>query len=149
MGDTLYSAGDILDKTLVAKRKLAIYNGVPDASYIPVIVGDIEGGKVVGRVYSYIAADPYKGRAELWWMFWPSTDGGKYYYAPHVEGDFDLRLLEQQGVLSEEEKKKAEEEKNKPWYEKIMDRALWIIPVAIIGAAAVRGLFTRQKTTNE
>lgn len=141
----LYNAGDIIDKTLIALKRLPVYSDVPRRGSNPPIVGYTTAGKPIGVVYSFIEADPTQNRAALWWMFWPgSTYGGKYFYIPHNAGDFDVDALKQQGVLTLEEQREKEEEENKEWYEKIVDRIIPIGVGVILATAVIRGVLSRK-----
>lgn len=139
MAEPIYSASDIVDKTLVSERDLPYYNGVPDGAYFPQQIGIFSKGVVVGTVFSWVDADPAKNRPQLWWMFYPGSSGS-YYYMPHDSGAFDLDALAQQGVLSEEQKAAQAQ----TWYEKVLTKVLPIVMVTVLGAAAIRGYLSRK-----
>lgn len=141
----LYNADNVVDKTLIALRRLPVYSDVPRKGSNPPIVGYTTAGKPIGIVYSYITADPTQNRSTLWWMFWPGTGyGGQYFYIPHNVGDFDVNALKQQGVLTLEEQRQQEEEANKEWYEKILDRIVPIGVGVIIAGAVIKGVLSRK-----
>lgn len=141
----LYNADDIIDKTLIAQRRLPVYNDIPRRGETPKVVGYTTAGKPIGVVYSYINADPAQNRPNLWWMFWPGTGyGGVYFYIPHNQGDFDVNALKQQGVLTLEEQRALEEEQNKEWYEKIVDRIIPIGVGVLLAGAVIRGVLSRK-----
>lgn len=148
---SLYKADDVIDKTLFAQEKIPVYDNVPPQPQK--LLGYVEPGNPVGIVYSYLEADPSRGRANLWWMFYP-TDGSEFnnYYAEQVGGYYDVEALRQQGVISEEEARQKEEEANKPWYEQLLDnygKPLVIgILITAVAAAAVKGFFSRPKQTS-
>lgn len=144
MAEGTYSADEIVDKTLFTKKSLPYYDSVPSKYNTATVIGTIGAGLAAGQVYSYIDADPYENRDTLWWMFYPGGLSGNYYYMPHRQGDFDMAKLEAQGVLSEEQKRIAEADANKKWYEKLFDKALPAVVIAIVGAAAVRGYLSRK-----
>lgn len=129
----LYSVDDIIGKTLVAKQRVPLYRlPYPNAE----LIGYVEPGKYVGLVYSYQNIDPANGRYNLWWMFAPAAGTSNYYYAPHVEGYYDIKALAQQGVITTEEKIKREAEAkrlaNEPWYMGLLRTALpWVAGIAI------------------
>lgn len=144
----LYSAADVLEKTLIANKDLAVYDGFPTKAYTPNRIGTTKKGYPAGIVYSWIDADPSNNRSTLWWMFYPASAGGANYFIPHSAGNFDVSALRQQGVISvkeqEEEKKEKEENENKEWYERVLDRVLPIGAGVVIAAAIVKGLFSRK-----
>lgn len=146
MPGDVYSADQILNKTLYAKKAIPIYNGVPSKTNTPVKIGTIPVGSPVGMVYSYIDADAANNRANLWWVFFPSTTTGAYYYAEHHVGDYDTDSLSQQGALTTEEQKAAEEEANKTWYEKIADKIIPVVLIVGIGGAVVKGVLSRKSS---
>jgi len=143
MADPIYSAADIVDKTLFMEVDAPYYDSVPSKSNVPKILGYAKAGTPAGQVYSWIDSDPYNNRPQLWWMFYPGSTG-KYYYMPHSKDVFDLDALEQQGVLSDEQKAALAAADNQTWYEKLLNQALPWIAVIIIGGAAVRGYMSRK-----
>lgn len=138
MGD-IYSAAEVIDKTLITKKALPYYDGVPELGYTPKQLGTVPAGESAGTVYSFIDADPGENRPTLWWMFYPRSSG-QYYYMPHHEGDFDLQSLIDQGAESEAEKNKDD----LTWYERLTQQILPIVAITVIGAAAVKGYFSRR-----
>lgn len=145
MADGIYSAGDIVDKTLFTLRDLPYYDSVPSAYNTPKVLGVIDAGTPVGQVYSWIDADPGQNRAALWWQFYPSGFSNRFFYMPHNKGDFDMEALQAQGVLSDQQKAAAEAEANKAWYEKLFDKIVPVGAVVILGAAVIRGYFSNRK----
>jgi hypothetical protein len=143
MGD-LYDVSQVLEKTLTAKQDVNIFDGLPTAGHMPTQIGKVKAGNPVGIVFSWADQDPSQNRDNIWWIFYPVNSWGKYYYAPHAAGLYDLSGLRQQGVLSLTEQAAKEAEANKPWYEKIAGQAIAIIGIAIIGAAFVRGYVSRK-----
>ena len=141
----IYDVSQVVDKTLVAAKDLAVYDGYPTKTYTPKQVGTVRAGYPAGIVYSWINADPGSNRGTLWWMFYPATSSGSYYFIPHNKGDFDISNLREQGVITVEEQQTAEDEQNKEWYEKVLDRIVPIALVAVLGAAAIRGYFSSRK----
>lgn len=133
MADTVYNAGDIVGKTLVAKVPVKTY-GYPGDNSTPGAA--IPAGQTIGVVYSYLDADPSQGRTGIWWMF---QTGNGYFYVPHQTGAFDVKVLTDQGVLTTDEKTQAELDANKPWYQHILDSIGSYVPW-IIGAIVVTGL---------
>ena len=138
MSDT-YSADQVIDKFLKTTKALPYYANVPDGSYTAKQLGTWPAGTYAGRVFSWIDADPAKGRPDLWWMFYPDSNG-VYTYMPHRSGDFDIQSLRDQGALSDQELNNPD-----TWYEKVLKMALPVIAIAIVGGAAIRGYFSRGK----
>lgn len=149
----MYSPASIIDKTLVAAKDLKVYRFPPDKNLPAVEAGIVKKGNPVGIVYGFLNPDPVRNRSVLWWQFWPASGLSNYYYVPHLEDDFDLSLLREQGVISVkeeiEEQQRKEEEANKTWYEKLFDKAVPVVlsvavGVALIGAAG-RIIANRKK----
>lgn len=147
-GGDLYDVSKIIDKTLVADKDLPVFDSVPTKANKPMQIGIVLKGNPAGIVYSYINADPANNRPNVWWMFYPATTNGPYYYMPHNAGDFNVSAIRQQGVISVqeqvEEDKRKEEDANKEWYEKIMDRVIPVGATVIIAAAIIKGIFSHK-----
>lgn len=141
----IYDVSQVVDKTLTAVKEIPVYDSYPTAGHTPKQIGVVRAGYPAGIVYSWINADPGQNRGTIWWMFWPATDGGNYYFIPHNKGWFDIAALREQGVITVEEEQQQEEEENKEWYEKVLDRILPVAVVAILGAAAIRGFLSARK----
>lgn len=90
---TVFNAGSIIDKTLIAKKKLTVYNsaGLP--------VGFVAAGQPAGVVYSYLDIKPGV-RDKLTWQF---SLHGNFYYIPHEMNAFDVSSIKKQGVLTLDE----------------------------------------------
>lgn len=132
----IYDVGDVIDKILVTEKPLPYYDSYPPWSYKQ--LGTFPAGATAGKVYSWIDADPASGRQTIWWMFYGAN--GTYYYMPHHPGDFNVDVLQSQGVLTDDQKN------NPPtWYEKVLGEVLPFIAIAVIGAAAVKGYFSTRK----
>lgn len=140
----MVSAGDIIDKTLIAAKRIPVYRQAADGAEI---VGYVDAGKPVGVVYSYLNPNPALNRSGLWWAFYPNS--GMYYYAPHNSADFSLSALKQQGVISTTEKVKEEQDAAKrasrTWYENLISD-YWYIPVGIGALIAAPGIITAIKS---
>lgn len=117
-----YSIGDLLDKTIMADRKVYIYDN-PTAGAKPIAY--VEAGRPVGVLWSWLNINPAMGRDRIWLIFYPPNSFSQYYYAPYNDGDFDWSYVQQQGVLTviQEQQQEAEKEKeeNKSIFEKIAD----------------------------
>jgi hypothetical protein len=100
-----FSADQIIGKTLIAKKPVAIYAAPGQKSIATVAPGD-----PVGVVYSYIGGT---GGNPLFWQFYVKTAGvEKAYYAKHETDAFNNLSLTDQGVktTAEIEKEKAQAE---------------------------------------
>lgn len=146
MPPDLYSAAQVIDKTLMAKVRVPIFNRVPDNTHtqVPQEIGFASPGSPVGRVFSYIEADPTRGRQNLWWVFWPVSNFEGYYYAEHKPGNYDVSALRQQGAISVKEEFEKKDDADKPWYEKFIKQyGPWVVGLAV-GTAVIRGLLSRR-----
>ena len=101
---TTYSADQIIGKSLVAKKSVELKRLPQDSA--PSIY-TVKPGQTVGVVYSYLL--PKEGRSTLYWQFIDAN--GRYFYAAHKEGIFDIDSIKTQGGKSTEEKLKEEEER--------------------------------------
>jgi len=92
-----YDPQDIVGITLYAKKPVPIvrlpYDSEQPAKTIP-------AGQPVGEVYSFLLAN--EGRTGLYWMFYDQNN--RPYYARHEKGLFDENSIQNQGVLSTEQK---------------------------------------------
>jgi hypothetical protein len=96
VGNT-FSASDIVGKSLIAKKRVDIFDTVHSNRKR---IAFVRPGDSVGIVYSWLSRPD-----GLWWQF---KSGSNYYYAKHAEGLFDVSNLKTQGVLTLEEKKEQE-----------------------------------------
>jgi hypothetical protein len=92
-----FSAADIVGKSLIAKKRVDIYDTVHAHRKR---IAYIRPGDSVGIVYSWLSRPD-----GLWWMF---QSGTGYYYAKHASGIFDVSNIKTQGVLTLEQKKEQE-----------------------------------------
>jgi len=92
-----FSAADIVGKSLIALKRVDIYDTVHAHRKR---IAFIRPGDSVGVVYSWLSRPD-----GLWWMF---QSGTGYYYAKHAAGLFDVSNLKTQGVLTMEQKKEQE-----------------------------------------
>ena len=92
-----YTANDIVDKTLYAKKKVNAKKYPTDDA--PVLF-TIQPGEIVGVVYSYLM--PVTGRSKLHWQFQQSD--GTSFYTEHDTGRYDLEKLREQGLQTITEK---------------------------------------------
>lgn len=133
---TIYSASDIIGKTLIAKTKVNIYRNPTDNSEL---LGYVNAGQPVGVVYSYLEPSAIQNRSGFYWAF---NQNGIYYYSKQDPGLYDVSALKQQGVLTTSEKVAAELEAAKqaalPWYENLIRKyGIWVV-ITIIAATAIK-----------
>lgn len=121
-----YSAEQIIDKTLIAKKPIKLVRYASDDA--PVIY-TVQPGQTVGIVYSYLL--PGENRSSLYWSF--NDADGRAYYAKHGVGLFDVKALKDSGALTVQEQTEAEEEKQLTTGDKIFRL---VKNLAFIGAGA-------------
>jgi hypothetical protein len=95
-----FNAADIIDKTLIAKTQVPLYRFPNDDA---AVVYNVSPGQSVGKVESYLL--PAANRTNLYWQF--KDQNGKFYYAEHKTGIFDVQELQQQGALTLQEQQAA------------------------------------------
>lgn len=122
----MYSANDIIGKTLYAAKDIEVKSGAFDNSEV---IQVIQKGTMIGIVYSYLL--PTSGRSSLYWMFQPTY--GAPFYVEHKKGRFDLEALEDQGVMSLEEI--AELNNPKSTIDKILNTVLKLGAMYVVGQA--------------
>lgn len=131
----IFSADEIINKTLIAAKDVPIFRYGSDTA--PQI-GIVKAGQPVGVVYSWLDPAPEQGRAGLWWVFYQSNN--QYYYTPHVEGNFSISALQEQGAVSTEEKIRRQQEQEKlnnmSLPEQILYKYGWWLAVPVILFAA-------------
>lgn len=100
-----YSADQIIDKTLVAKRPVKLYRSPLDEAE-PIFT--VLPGQTIGKVFSYLVPGP--NRSVLYWAFY--DDKQRPYYTPHITGNFDIKSLSDQGALTivEQQEQQAEQQ---------------------------------------
>lgn len=111
---TVFNAGAIIDKTLIARKKLTVYNsaGLP--------VGFVASGQPAGIVYSYLEPKPGV-RDRLTWQF---ALNGNFYYIPHELGAFDISSIRKQGVYTLDELYnqglEKQDQESRGWFAKLL-----------------------------
>lgn len=99
-----YSANQIVGKTLIAKKPVAIKRlpskSAPTVYTVPV-------GSTVGVVYSWISRDGL-----VWWMYY--DDKGNTYYTQHEPGRYDVGALSAQGTQSLEQIQEDQKKDDSP-----------------------------------
>jgi phage baseplate assembly protein gpV len=103
---TIFNAGDLIGKTLIARVRVALYRRPQDGEKPFAFT---ESGQSIGIVYSYLEASAAKKRSSFYWMF---QDGAGFYYVPHRLNFFDVGALKQQGVYTPAEKEAAKAKAN-------------------------------------
>lgn len=99
-----FSADQIVGKTLTARRTLVAYD-LPIYEQGFKKIGEIKPGQTAGVVYSYVGGRPGE---PLHWEF--KGVNGKMYYIPHLEGNFLISSLRDQGALTTQEVQQKEQE---------------------------------------
>jgi hypothetical protein len=145
----LYSANNIVGKTLIAKKTLNAYSLPLDNDPNRKLLFTISPGSVVGVVDTFF--NPKENRKNLWWGFYTNVSGSKkFYYVEHLPGNFDLTALIKQGVPTTEQ----ETEKNKTWEEQLADLlkkgGTFLKYAAIFGAGAIiLNIILKNRRSNE
>jgi hypothetical protein len=135
----IYSAADIIGKTLIAKKSIGIKREPTDLASI---IFTVQPGQSVGIVDSYYNVIP--GRSVLYWGF--KDANGRNYYAPHLEGYFDLTALKDQGVITTQEKTQLELQKNettKSFIERNIKNIIIIAAAAYILKEPIKNLLKK------
>jgi hypothetical protein len=143
LDSSLYSADEVIGKTLYAKRGVTVYD-----SSLKTVLYRVNAGQRVGVVYSYILSN-----GKVIWILEPqnyvSIAKG---YIPHETGAFDIDILREQGVKTtqelQEEKAAREKEELTPWYQTFFSSAgstlgstlKTVKTIAIVGLAAWVGV---------
>jgi hypothetical protein len=139
-----FNADQIIGKYLIAKKDLRIWKTPPQPSKN--IKGTIwngitlKKGNSAGMVFSYVGGT---GGEPLFWMFQtPGVNSGQigsYFYVEHKEGNFDVKSLREQGVLTTQEIQEKKEEENKSTTDKILDTFKKFGTYILIGGAVYYG----------
>ncbi len=148
IGGKVYSANQILDKTIVAGKDTKIYSGVNGT---PTVLGTIKAGQPIGIVFSYLR--PEQGGGRSWLMF--ETSYNKYFYVPNEAAS--ATGLISQGVktvkeeVKQEEVDKLKEESPVEYYlSKYGTKAILIVGGIVIAVAfgkeVIKGLLSKKTT---
>jgi hypothetical protein len=121
-----FNAGDVIGKTLIAKRNIPLVRQPADDAQV---IYNVSPGQSVGNVDTFLL--PNENRSSLYWSF--KDANGKNYFAKHAVGNFDVKELQQQGLLTLQEQQAAEIEASLSTGDKIFRL---IKNIALIGAAA-------------
>lgn len=98
-----YSADQIIDKTLIAKKPVKLYRQATDSAQ-PIFT--VMPGETIGKVFAYLS--PGANRSILFWAFY--DDQNRPYYTPHITGNFDIKNLSDQGALTIQEQQEQQAE---------------------------------------
>lgn len=107
-----FELSDLINKTLIAKKAVKVYD-LPGRNEI----GVVQPGNPVGVVYSWVGPDL---AGNIYYAF--QNPGGVFYYTKHEKGVYDISALKRQGVISVQDKIKEEELKSLPWYEQLIKK---------------------------
>jgi hypothetical protein len=121
-----FNAGDVIGKTLIAKRNIPLVRQPADDAQV---IYNVSPGQSVGNVDTFLL--PNENRSSLYWSF--KDANGKNYFAKHAVGNFDVKELQQQGLLTLQEQQAAEIEASLSTGDKIFRL---IKNIALIGAGA-------------
>jgi hypothetical protein len=121
-----FNAGDVIGKTLIAKKNIPLVRQPADDAQV---IYNVSPGQSVGNVDTFLL--PNENRSSLYWSF--KDANGKNYFAKHAVGNFDVKELQQQGLLTLQEQQAAEIEASLSTGDKIFRL---IKNIALIGAGA-------------
>jgi hypothetical protein len=121
-----FNAGDVIGKTLIAKKNIPLVRQPADDAQV---IYNVSPGQSVGNVDTFLL--PNENRNSLYWSF--KDANGKSYFAKHAVGNFDVKELQQQGLLTLQEQQAAEIEASLSTGDKIFRL---IKNIALIGAGA-------------
>ena len=115
-----FNAEQIIGKTLYAKKDLPIWKlpRQPSKNDKGVIWKNVsvQNGDSIGVVYSYVGSNT--PNSPLFWMFkTPNANSGQigaYFYVEHKQGNFDVKSLREQGVLTTKELEELKADEDKP-----------------------------------
>lgn len=113
-----YSVDDIVGKTLIAKKKVAIKRQPSDTA--PTVY-TVSPGETVGVVYSWVSRD-----GSIWWMYYDTNKNP--YYTRHEPGLYDVKALAAQGAVSLDEIRDAEKKADSPvsyYVDKLTTPIVW------------------------
>lgn len=135
-----YEIGQLLDKTIIAARKVNVYRYAV-AGAQP--VGYVQAGQPIGVLFSYLAPDFSKGRDRYWLQFYPADDDGYYYVVPYNDGDYDWSNIQQQGAITlldqQNQQNQQDIDDQTPWYEKLFNWGSSDVVKPIVNGALVLG----------
>lgn len=98
----LYPVTQLVDKTLIARQPVSVFNGADLGGQSIAIVNT---GDPIGTIFSYVGGGPGE---DLYWMFLRPNNTA--YYVKHRNNIFDVSILQQQGVLTIEQQIEQQQE---------------------------------------
>jgi hypothetical protein len=125
----IYSASQIVDKTLFAAKPVQIYRDINKYYAGAKGVFTVAVGNAVGKVYGYVQRG-----TDLWWQFYDSY--GQPYWTLHREGVYSQKAVQQQGAKDTEQEQKealADANKDLPWYERLLKEAFSKKNIVMVG----------------
>lgn len=121
-----FNAGNVIGKTLIAKKNIPLVRQPADDAQV---IYTVAPGQSVGNVDTFLL--PNESRNSLYWSF--KDANGRNYYAKHAVGNFDVKELQQQGLLTLQEQQEQAIEASLSTGDKIFRL---IKNIALIGAVA-------------
>lgn len=121
-----FNAGDVIGKTLIAKKNIPLVRQPADDAQV---IYTVSPSQSVGNVDTFLL--PNENRSSLFWSF--KDANGRNYYAKHAVGNFDVKELQQQGLLTLQEQQEQAIEASLSTGDKIFRL---IKNIALIGAGA-------------
>lgn len=97
-----FSAAEVIDKTLIAKRNVKVFLKYPNSNEFY----NVSANQEVGRVSSYIYPND---KSTIWWQLYPKKKNSPDAYVMHNPGDFDVESLIDQGAQTEDQKNKGKD----------------------------------------
>jgi hypothetical protein len=119
-----FNAGDVIGKTLIAKSNIPLVRQPADDAQV---IYTVSPGQSVGVVDTFLL--PNENRSSLYWSFKDANN--KNYFAKHAVGIYDVKELQQQGLLTLQEQQEAAIEASLSTGDKIFRL---IKNIALIGA---------------
>jgi hypothetical protein len=131
-----YSADQIIGKTLIAKKPVKLYRSALDSA---TAVYTVDPGQSIGKVYSYLPTAP--GRASVYWAFF--DDNNRAYYTPHIQGNFDIKTLSDQGALTVNQQQEQQQEEQMSTTDKAF-KLIRNIALYAAGAYLLKALISKK-----
>jgi len=131
-----FSADQIIGKTLIAKRPVKLYRSAFDSA---TVIYTVDPGQSIGKVYSYLATAP--GRTSVYWAFY--DDQQRPYYTPHIQGNFDIKTLSDQGALTVNQQQEQQQEEQMSTTDKAF-KLIRNIALYAAGAYLLKGLISKK-----
>jgi hypothetical protein len=130
-----FPANQIVGKSLIAKRTVSAFD-LPTYDKNARKIGDIKPGQSAGVVFSFVGGQ--SGRP-LHWEF--IGNNKKTYYIEHAPGLFDVKSLQQQGVLTTQQQQEKQEAANETLTDKIFKGVSSTTKYVLIGGGVLTALY--------